>query len=316
MEWRLSEDGEVVERECLLFEAGSYPDKGVTLSEDDLRTIAANSAATIPVKIEHLAESPFDSALGVMTRLRVIGSQLWGTLRQPIEAWRFAQRAGAKALSVALDVAGRRIVETSFVRHPRIANAQVFCETAVVQFRTARLFEERKGAAETMASVRQLAAGLIATLHNFLGTEVEETEQVARFAEAWAQERAQLRAERAENRIVEWKRSGRLRATERMEQIARTLLMQDEGNAVRFDGESVPVSALFAAFVEGNGPVIPLGEMMPVARSEAGRGAGSAGMRLTALAQERARQEGIGYVQAFTAAAAAHPDLAQAAREE
>ena len=98
MAWWFSEDGEFVERECLLFEAGDYPDKGVRITEDDLRAIATNSEAAIPVKIEHLPESPFDGALGAVTRLRVMGSQLWGTLRQPVEAWRLAQRAGARAL--------------------------------------------------------------------------------------------------------------------------------------------------------------------------------------------------------------------------
>src|SRR5262245_55442289 len=125
------EDG-FVERECLLFEAGEYPDRGVSITEDDLREIAANTADEIPVRIEHLHESPFDGALGVVTRIRAVGSKLWGTLRQPVEAWRFAQKAGARALSVALDVAGKRLVETSFVCRPRVAGAQVFGDGMVV----------------------------------------------------------------------------------------------------------------------------------------------------------------------------------------
>ena len=60
------EDG-FVERECLLFEAGEYADRGLTITEDDLAEIAANSAGEIPVRIEHLAESPFDGALGVVS---------------------------------------------------------------------------------------------------------------------------------------------------------------------------------------------------------------------------------------------------------
>jgi len=96
--WRFAEGGAFVERECLLFEAGVYADKGVTISEEDLQAIVRNSDALIPVKIEHLAESPFDNALGVVTRLRAEGARLWGTLRQPVEAWRLLQRTGARAL--------------------------------------------------------------------------------------------------------------------------------------------------------------------------------------------------------------------------
>ncbi len=122
----------VVERECLLFEAGEYADRGVTITEDDLREIAANSAGEIPVRIEHMRETPFDGALGVVTRVRAAGRQLWGTLRQPAEAWSFVQKAGARALSVALDMAGKRLVETSFVCRPRVAGARVFSEDRVV----------------------------------------------------------------------------------------------------------------------------------------------------------------------------------------
>ena len=125
-------DEEVVERECLLFEAGEYADRGVTITEDDLREIAANTAGEIPVRIEHMRETPFDGALGVVTRVRAAGRQLWGTLRQPAEAWSFVQRAGARALSVAVDIADKRLVETSFVCRPRVAGARVFSEDRVV----------------------------------------------------------------------------------------------------------------------------------------------------------------------------------------
>src|SRR5258706_16224715 len=90
------EDGGFVERDCLLFEAGEYPDRGVSISADDLREIAANTADEIPVRIEHLHESPFDGALGVVTRIRAVGSQLWGALRQPGEGWGVAGEGGGR----------------------------------------------------------------------------------------------------------------------------------------------------------------------------------------------------------------------------
>src|SRR6185503_19332536 len=77
-EGEMKGEDEVVERECLLFEAGEYADRGVTITEDDLREIAENTAAEIPVRIEHMRETPFDGALGVVTRVRAVGKQLWG----------------------------------------------------------------------------------------------------------------------------------------------------------------------------------------------------------------------------------------------
>src|SRR5437016_4111892 len=53
-------DGTLVERECLLFEAGDYPDRGVTITPGDLQAIATNTLGELPVRIEHLRESPFD----------------------------------------------------------------------------------------------------------------------------------------------------------------------------------------------------------------------------------------------------------------
>ncbi|HZO90533.1 MAG TPA: hypothetical protein VFB38_19555 [Chthonomonadaceae bacterium] len=319
--WVFSEDGEFVERACLLFEAGEYPDKGVAITEDDLRAVAANSGERVPVKIEHLPESPFDGALGVVTDLRVVGKQLWGTLRQPVEAWRLAQRAGARALSVELDVAKRRLVETSFVCRPRVKSAQVFSETGVVEFTVPELFAGERGT--MMTGVRQFAEGLMVYLRGFLGgeegKEADRAGEAARFAlerEQMAEERARFRVERVEQQIREWKRQGCLRATERAERLARTLLMRGEESLVEFDAESVPLSGLFARFMAENGPVVPLGEAMRVDRyGELGRGR-SSGERLVALARERARQEGLSYVQSFALVAAEHPDLAQAAREE
>lgn len=195
-------DEEVVERECLLFEAGEYADRGVTITEDDLREIAANTAGEIPVRIEHMRETPFDGALGVVTKVRAAGRQLWGTLRQPAEAWSFVQKAGARALSVALDMAGKRLVETSFVCRPRVAGARVFSADRVVlevegvipsprpsispleampgrelsplpkqqgegPVRGGVLLTERE---EGMSSVRQFAEGLIAHLRGVIGS--------------------------------------------------------------------------------------------------------------------------------------------------
>lgn len=384
--WRFAEGGAFVERECLLFEAGVYADKGVTISEEDLQAIVRNSDALIPVKIEHLAESPFDNALGVVTRLRAEGARLWGTLRQPVEAWRLLQRTGARALSVGLDVAGRRIVETSFVCRPRVANAQVFGRNASPIFdraaeeeriggdkiRMARFTLEDvfggertglttnsastmilEGGAGAMSSVRQFAEGVIGYLRGAAGIEerygVPDTSNLSStsntsalntsasntlgamgsgvtgeaisfeavsFAEERARlegERAQIRRERADQQIMEWKRQGRLRGTEAVETMARLLLMDTAGSVVQFDGESVPLSGVFARFMRENGPVVPMGEWMGADRQ--GAFGGSAGEQLARMAQERSQRDGSSYMQALLAVTAANPELSRAARE-
>ncbi len=338
--WNCMDETGFMERECLLFEAGEYADKGVTITAADLEAIARNSPDEVPVKIEHLPESPFDGALGVVTKLRASGSQLWGVLRQPLEAWRLAQRAGARSLSVGLDVTGMRLAETSFVCHPRVANAQVFSpnppcsiadalpipfpcslashrreggEMRLARFETGRIY--REGGRETMSSVKQLAEGLMGYLRGVSG---EEPLNFAEERAALDAERAKLRTEWADRQIVEWKRQGKIRGSERAAELARTLLMQDEASVVTFDGKAERLSALFAAFVQENGQTVPMGERMATDRFAAltsGDGA-AARERLIALAQEKARAEGIGYVPSFAAVAAANPEMARTAREE
>jgi hypothetical protein len=326
--------GAFVERTCLLFEAGDYPDKGITITEDDLQAIITNSDRAVPVRIEHLEESPFDGVLGMVTDLRAVGRQLWGVLRQPAEAWELVKRAGARSLSVALDVAGKRLLEASYVCHPRVANAQVFRSPCTPTHLPTQKERNREGddsggqvvrntadftvrleeGGEQMTGVRQFAEGLAGYLRGFLGQEISGKE--APFAETFARERAQWQEERAERQILDWKRQGLLRATERAETLARTLLMEGESEAVRFDGESVPLSQAFRLFVEANGPVISLGESLPVERFTLARRGETPGGRLAAMAEERAKREGLDYGRALILVTGENPELAMEARGE
>ena len=163
---------------------------------------------------------------------------------------------------------------------------------------------------EDKMTVRQFAEGLMAYLRGFTGGEVA-TGSAATVD--FAVERAKLEAERTDRQVLDWKREGKLRATERAESLARTLLSSGPDSLVQFDGASVPLRMLFAQFVAENGPVVPMGELMV---SDRGLGSRGAGERLVALAQEKSRREGLSYVQAFAAVSAADPEMARAAREE
>ncbi len=326
---------ELVERECLLFEAGEYADRGVVITEDDLAEIAANSAGEIPVRIEHLSESPFDGALGVVTGIRAVGRQLWGTLRQPVEAWRLAQRAGARALSVALDVAGKRVLETSFVVRPRVANAQVFSggrilfEVPGVQvFGCSGVQEDGTtgdtgGTAKTsiiekedrqLSSVRQFAEGLIQYIRGAAGGsdsgDSADSVKLAQERAALEVERESIRNQRVETEVGELKRLGLLKATESAEGMARAILKTGFASVVTFGDSQSTLAALFARFLKENGPVVPMGEL---GRADSGAMAAD---RLITLAREEARKESVPYVAAFARVTNAHPELARAAREE
>jgi len=306
-----------VERECLLFEAGDYPERGLSISPEDLEIIARNTPGEVPVKIEHLSQSPFDGAMGSVGRLRVLGTALWGTLKQPVDTWRFIQRAGARALSIALDVSAKRIVEISFVSTPRVAKAQVFRQNPVL-FVIHQLDARMAPAASsgekevTQMTVRQLADSLIQYLRGVISTQDEG--QSARFAaerNELEKARVLLLHQRAEQQIRDLKQQGLIRAGGEAERLATALLTLPELSTVAFGNEQTSIPELFLRFLRENGPVIPMGEWIPASSKE-----GGAAEKLITLAQDAARKEKLGYVAAFAKVSAAHPDLARAAREE
>lgn len=296
----------MVERECLLFEAGEYPERNVTITRDDLAEIVRNSPAQVPMRVEHLRESPFDAALGHVTGLRVDGGRLWGRLRLPAEAWAFVRRAGARALSVALDLGRRRLEEVSFVCRPRVAAAQVFSEDMLVAER-ALADEEDEG----MSGVRHFAEGVVQYIRAALGSAGEEG-AIASEREEMRRQREELEAARVEDRLERFKRRGLLRAAEEPQAMARAILRFGGAPLVRFSGEDVPLAALFERFLESNGPVVPMGELLCTGSAADGR----ASDRLIAMAREAAARDGVPFASAFSRVAGQHPDLASAAREE
>jgi len=124
------------ERPARLLEAGSYPDKGLTLTEDDLDGIVARFAEGIPVKVEH-RDSPLDP-LGHVKRVWREGTALLGTLAFPDDLAAFLRRRGAAKLSVGLTRDPLALTEVSLVLKPRVASATLM-EQEDVSAEVARL---------------------------------------------------------------------------------------------------------------------------------------------------------------------------------
>jgi len=118
-----------VTRQARLFEAGEYPDKDITVTEDDLEAIASRGGE-IPLKVEH-GDTVFDGVLGTCGNLVRKGKELWGSLSFTDAAWNLLQTTKHRGLSCGILRDKSGIAEVSLVREPRIASAQVFSEGVV-----------------------------------------------------------------------------------------------------------------------------------------------------------------------------------------
>jgi len=227
---------DTIEREAKLFEAGSYPDRGVEITEDDLDLIAQNTCDA-PIRIEH-TPTPFDGALGVVKSVYRKGKELFGRLCFTRAAWELVKAANARRLSVALKKDRSGIAEVSLVREPRIADAAVFGEVDLV-----------------------------------LGGEVD-LEFEAEFAEPVSEpdpQVEQLRREIAQRdaqaRIDELKRAGKLAPA--AEVFARAILESGDSSVVTFGGADTAISQVFLWFLESQPKVIEFAELAAAGERDA-----------------------------------------------
>jgi hypothetical protein len=121
----LTDPREWIDRPARLFEAGEYPDKGLTVTPQDLETLAQAFDHPVPILIEH-AKSPLE--LGYLTDVRAEGPVLMGTVSLTKEANDLIETSGARSLSLGLSPGMDRILEVSLVRDPRVKSAQMFCD--------------------------------------------------------------------------------------------------------------------------------------------------------------------------------------------
>lgn len=121
----LESDTEWIDRKAKLFEAGEYPDKGITIKPSDIHRLASNFDLPVPVLIEH-AESPLE--LGFLTQVEAAGNELFGIVTLTQEAESLVQKSGASSLSLGLSPDLNEIREVSLVRNPRIPSARLFSD--------------------------------------------------------------------------------------------------------------------------------------------------------------------------------------------
>ncbi|MCW5938710.1 MAG: hypothetical protein KF884_05815 [Fimbriimonadaceae bacterium] len=119
-----------IDRPARLFEAGDYPDKGVSVTPETLESLAHGFDHPVPVLIEH-ANSPLE--LGYLTDVRAEGAVLMGTVSLTREANDLIEQSGARSLSLGLSQGLDRIIEVSLVREPRVKSAQMFCEGGLLE---------------------------------------------------------------------------------------------------------------------------------------------------------------------------------------
>lgn len=227
-------DGEMTqERDARLLEAGSYPDKGLTVTEADLDGIVARfgamPAGAVPVKVEH-RDTPLDP-LGQVRRIWREGAMLRARLAFPPDLAAFLRRRGAAKLSVGLrrepDGPGAlSLAEVSLVLRPRVASAAV------------TMGEREVAMAEgvTMGDAREAEIGRL---------------------------RAELTARDVAAQVASLKAAGRI--VPATEGLARALLATPAESRITLSEGAVPepVAGVFRRFLEAMPPAVRFGETAP-----------------------------------------------------
>jgi hypothetical protein len=119
---------EYVEREAMLFEAGDYPDKGVSVSEQHLEKLAQAPVDDVPILVEH-ADSVIK--LGKVKEIFRRGKQLWGKLQLLPEANALIEKLGVRGVSIRVPRSFDRLIEVSVTGSPRVPNARIFSDDTI-----------------------------------------------------------------------------------------------------------------------------------------------------------------------------------------
>lgn len=125
----LTNPTEWTHRDAKLFEAGDYPDKGLTVAPEQMQGWVEAFDMPVPIWIEH-GKHPFE--FGYLTDIRVEGNDLKGTVALTPEANALVDKSKAHRLSIGLSPELDAIREVSVVRNPRVPGARLFSKNTVV----------------------------------------------------------------------------------------------------------------------------------------------------------------------------------------
>ena len=229
-----TEDGYIV-READVFQAGDYPDKGVSVTPEDLDRLAQTDEA--PVRVEH-----GDIEIGKAYGFRRVGDWLKATIRVLPEAWALIERVGVKGVSIALSRDLSRIIEVSWVSRPRVAGAQLYSDgDAIVLNLSDR--RQRSMSEETNTATAAPAAETLEALRSQIGALQEAIAKERAEREA---ERRAFQAERARIEVQSYVQAGKLPPA--CADTVAALLATDA--QVRFGEDEKPVATLVRQLIE------------------------------------------------------------------
>lgn len=221
------------ERDARLLVAGTYPDKGLRLTPEDLDGIVSQFAPdTVPVKVEH-TDTPFNP-LGLVKKVWRDGAQLMATLAFPPDLATFLKRRGIAKLSVGLAKDPLALAEVSLVARPRVPVATL-------------MSAETEAPAPSPSPVSHLWGPEMRA-----GGDAKDLE-IARL-------RRELQEHLVGGQMLRLKREGRL--VPAAEPFARALLADGDPVIRLFsDAAPLPVADVFLRFLATMPPVISLQEM-------------------------------------------------------
>lgn len=212
-----------IERDAKVFEAGEYPDKGITITESDLDVIV-KEFESVPVMVEHTA-TPLDP-IGMVKSIWRNGRSLFGRLAFPQEIAAFIEKRGIKKLSAAFTRSPLRLAEISIVVSPRVADAALFNddEKSVLGVNEGMKIDET-GYRQMQAEINDL--------------------------------RFSMKQKEVEDRLTALKAAGKV--VPASESYAREILLKGDGK-IAFADSILTVSELFDRFLEAQPQVVTFGE--------------------------------------------------------
>ena len=216
---------DIIEREAKLFEAGSYPDKEIEISEEDLDKLAA-STVDVPVKLEH-TDTVFDGAIGMVKSAYRKGKELFGKIHLTPAAWELIKSAGAKKLSVGIKKDKSAISEVSLVRCPRVAGAMIFSGEDVIRMDDVDFVSDAEFSSQADPEIEKL--------------------------------KGELADNEAQSIIDSLKREGKI--TPAAEVFAKAILRTDDTSTITFGDSPTPVSKIFKWFLDAQPKVVEFSEL-------------------------------------------------------